>query len=52
MHVREGVNLTEASELKDGLAVLGIWMTEGKKEKSFAQINDKLKSVQFEGNFV
>lgn len=45
------MSLTEASELKDGLAVLGIWMTEGKKEKNFAQINDKLKSVQFEGNF-
>ncbi|PAV91271.1 hypothetical protein WR25_09208 [Diploscapter pachys] len=51
VHVREGMSLTEASELKDGLAVLGVWMTEGKNEKNFAQINDKSESVQFEGKF-
>ena len=51
MHVREGMSLAEASEFKDGLAVLGIWMTEGENEKNFAQINERSESVQFEGEF-
>ncbi|PAV74680.1 hypothetical protein WR25_19462 [Diploscapter pachys] len=50
VHVREGMSLAEASEFKDGLAVLGIWMTEGENEKNFAQINERSESVQFEGD--
>ncbi|PAV81247.1 hypothetical protein WR25_08462 [Diploscapter pachys] len=50
VHVREGLDVGKASNVKDGLAVLGVWFVEGENDSNFAQISDNLHYLLFDGN--
>ncbi|PAV59545.1 hypothetical protein WR25_23053 [Diploscapter pachys] len=50
VHVREGLDVGKASNVKDGLAVLGVWLVEGENDSNFAQISDNLHYLLFDGN--
>lgn len=42
----------KASNVKDGLAVLGVWLAEGENDSNFAQISDNLHHLLFDGKLL
>ena len=51
VHVREGMDLKQALETEDGIAVLGVWIVEGDNDSNFALISDTFHYIQHEGKY-